>query len=285
MLPFAQGIEPIVVREIGSNTIWDEALVGIDTVIHLAARVHVMQETAPNALLAFRQVNTAGTEHLAQQAATAGVRRLIYLSSIKVNGEETIAVPFTERDTPQPQDAYAISKWEAEQALLRVGEKAGLEIVIVRLPLVYGPGVGGNFMRLLQWVNRGFPLPLASLNNRRSLIYLGNLVDALASCVRHSNAAGKTFLLSDGEDVSTPELIRRVAASLGGAPRLFPFPPGLIRLAGLVTGKSAAVDRLLGSLVVDSSAIRHELKWVPPYSMQQGLVETARWFNSREQAG
>ena len=284
MPSFPQEIEPVVVGEIGSNTSWDEALAGIDTVIHLAARVHVMQETAPNALMAFRQVNTAGTQHLAQQAAVAGVRRLIYLSSIKVNGEETMDVPFTERDTPDPQDAYAVSKWEAEQVLLRVGGETGLEIVIVRLPLVYGPGVGGNFLRLLQWVKRGLPLPLGSLNNRRSLIYLGNLVDVLALCVRHTNAAGKTFLVSDGEDVSTTELIRRVAASLGGAPRLLPFPPGLLRLAGLVIGKSAAVDRLLGSLVVDSSAIRRELSWLPPYSMQQGLVETARWFCSRQQA-
>lgn len=267
--------ETVVTGAIGPETSWIEALDGIETVVHLAARVHVMKEKAGDPLTEYRLVNVAGTERLARTAASVGVRRLVYVSSIKVNGERTRESPFTESDTPDPQDAYGLSKLEAERALSNVAEKTGLEAVIVRPPLVYGPGVGGNFLRMMDWVYRGFPLPLGSIHNSRSLIYLGNLVDALLTCVTHPRAAGKIFLVSDGEDVSTPDLIRRLAMAMGRRARLVPFPPALLRLAGALAGKSAELERLAGSLRVDSSKIRHELQWRPPFSMTQGLRETA----------
>ncbi len=270
--------ETISIGDIGPETNWAEALTGIEVVVHLAARVHVLEEKARNPLAEFRLVNVAGTERLARMAVSAGVHRLVYVSSIKVNGEHTHESPFTEADTPAPQDAYGLSKWEAEQALLKIAEETGLEVVIVRPPLVYGPGVGANFLRMMDWVNRGLPLPLATIRNSRSLIYLGNLVDALITCVVHPHAAGKIFLIGDGEDVSTPELIRRLARAMGRRPRLVSFPPVLLHLAGLLTGKSAEVERLLGSLRVDSSRIRRELQWTPTFSMAQGLRETVSWY-------
>lgn len=270
--------ETISIGDIGPETNWAEALTGIEAVVHLAARVHVMKESARNPLAEFRLVNVAGTERLARMAVSAGVRRVVYVSSIKVNGEHTHRSPFTEADAPAPQDAYGLSKWEAERALLKIAEETGLEVVIVRPPLVYGPGVGGNFLRMMDWVNRGLPLPLATIRNSRSLIYLGNLADALITCVAHPHAAGKIFLISDGEDVSTPELIRRLAQAMGRRPHLVPFPPALLRLAGLVTGKLGEAERLLGSLRVDSSRIRRELQWTPTFSMAQGLQETISWY-------
>jgi nucleoside-diphosphate-sugar epimerase len=274
-----EALETTSIGNIGPETNWADALTGIEAVVHLAARVHVLKESARNPLAEFRLVNVAGTERLARMAALAGVRRLIYVSSIKVNGEYAHESPFTETGAPAPQDAYGLSKWEVEQVLLKIAAETGLEVVIVRPPLVYGPGVGGNFLRMMEWVNRGFPLPLGSIRNSRSLVYLGNLVDALVTCVAHPRAAGKTFLVSDGEDVSTPELIRRLARAMERRPCLAPFPPTLLRFAGLFTGKSAEVDRLLGSLRIDSSRIRQELEWVPPFSMAQGLRETAVWYS------
>jgi UDP-N-acetyl-alpha-D-quinovosamine dehydrogenase len=271
--------ETAVSGAIGPETNWTEALAGIESVVHLAARVHVLNESAANPLAEFRRVNVAGTERLARMAVSAGVRRLVYVSSVKVNGERTHESPFTETDKPDPQDAYGVSKLEAEQTLLKIAEETGLEAVIVRPPLVYGPGVGGNFLRMMHWLNRGFPLPLGSVRNSRSLIYLGNLVDALSACVDDPRAAGKIFLVSDGEDVSTPELIHRLALAMGRRPRLVSFPPALLRVAGLLTGKSAEVARLLDSLRVNSSEICRQLQWSPPFSMDQGLKETARWYS------
>lgn len=274
--------ETIAIGNIDGGTDWTGALCGVDVVIHLAARVHVMHETAPDPLRLFREVNVAGTERLARCAVAAGVRRLVYVSSIKVNGEQTFERPFSERDAAHPQDAYAISKHEAETALRQIAGETGMEVVIVRPPLVYGPGVGGNFVRLLGLVQRGVPLPFGSVENARSLIYLGNFVDALIACATHPATANKTFLVKDGEDVSTPELVRRIAFALGVKPRLLPVPPALMRWAGrLVGGKQAALDRLLGSLQVDDSRIRSELGWSPPFSMAQGLEETAAWFRGR----
>ena len=197
------GVEYVQVGEIGPGTDWSAALQGVDVVIHLAARVHVMKEFSRDPLADFRAVNTAGTESLAKLAATKGVRRIVYLSSIKVNG--SVGAGFTEADAPHPQDAYALSKWEAEQALHRISGETKLEVVVLRPPLVYGPGVGGNFLRLMKLMRRRWLLPLASVHNRRSLIYLGNLVDAIALSVGHPAAAGETFLVSDGEDLSTAE--------------------------------------------------------------------------------
>jgi nucleoside-diphosphate-sugar epimerase len=236
-----------------------------------------MDETAGDPLIAYRQVNVAGTENLARQAVEHGVRRLVFLSSIKVHGEET-AVPYTEQHLAAPQDPYGASKLEAEKILHEISTETGLEVVIIRPPLVYGPGVKANFLNLLKIVERGVPLPLASITNARSLVYLGNLIDAIVTCATHPRAAGQTFLVSDGEDVSTPQLIRQLATALDRPARLLPFPPSLMRLAGKLTGKSMAVDRLLGSLVVDSGKIRRELGWKPPYTMAEGLAETAKWY-------
>ena len=271
------GVELVPIEPLGADTPWQDALAGVDIVIHLAARVHIMQDTATDPLTEFRRVNLHGTERLALQAANAGVKRFVFISTIKVHGEETPA-PYTTDSPAKPSDPYGISKWEAELTLRRIEEETCLEVVVVRPTLVYGPVVKANFLNLMKVVQKGIPLPLASINNSRSLIYVGNLVDALTTSAVHPAAAGKTYLVSDGEDVSTPELIRRVAAALGVPARLFPVPVPLIHLAGAVTGKRTAVNRLLGSLTVDSSRIRNELEWKPPFTMEEGLRETAKWF-------
>lgn len=274
------GVQAVPIETIGPDTDWSETLSGIETVIHLAARVHVMDETSGDPLTAYRQVNVAGTENLARQAAAQGVKRLIFLSSVKVHGEET-EVPYTEQLSPAPQDPYGVSKLEAENLLHKISAETGLEVVIIRPPLIYGPGVKANFLNLLKIVDKGIPLPLASITNVRSLLYLGNLIDAIILCANHPQAAGQVFLVSDGEDVSTSELVRRVATALDRPARLLSFPPSLMRLAGKLTGKSMAVDRLLGSLVIDSGKIRRELGWMPPYTMAEGLAATAKWYKSR----
>lgn len=273
--------EAALIGQVDETTPWAGALRDIEVVVHLAARVHVMKDTATDPLAEFRKVNVVGTEHLARSAAAAGVKRLVYVSSIKVNGEETVEDRrYTEQDVPQPQDPYGISKWEAEQALHRVADETGLEVVIVRPPLVYGAGVRGNFLQMLGAVARGLPLPLGSISNQRDLVYVGNLVDALMACATHPAAVGQTYLVSDGEPVSTSELLHRLAEAMHVPSRVFPFPPSLLKLAGGVLGKSAQVERLLGSLQVDSDKIRRELAWQPPYSLQQGLQETAAWYQS-----
>jgi len=197
-----------------------------------------------------------------------------------VNGEGRFQ-PYTEKDIPASLDPYGISKWEAEQVLQEIAHETGMEVVVLRSPLVYGPGVKANFLRLIKWVYRGIPLPLSLVKNRRSLIYLGNLVDAIVTCITHPGASGQTYLVSDGEDVSTPKLIRRIATALGKPVRLCPFPTVLLKTAGRITGKSAAVERLVGSLTVDTAKIRNELNWKPPYTMVQGLFETAKWYKKR----
>ncbi len=273
--------ETAVVGEIGPQTDWSQVLAGVDVIIHLAARVHVMQEDAADPLSEFRRVNVAGTEHLARAAAACGVKRLVYVSTIKVNGVATQGDrKYGESDSPAPQDAYGISKYEAELALHRLAQETGLEVVIMRPPLVYGPGVKGNFMQMLQVLGKGIPLPLASVRNQRSLIYLGNLVDALALCAIHPAAAGQTYLVSDGEDISTPDLLHFLAAAAGLQVRLFPCPAFLLRFMVKLTGKGPLGDRLLGSLRVESGKIRRELNWTPPYTLQQGLQATAEWYRT-----
>ncbi len=269
------------VGDIGPDTDWRSALNGVTAVVHLAARVHVMADTTADPLAVYRAVNCAGSENLARQAALAGVKRLVYVSSIKVNGESTGSLPFRATDTPHPQDPYAHSKWEAEQALHRIAAETGLEVVVLRPPLVYGPGVKANFLRLLGLVERGLPLPFGAVKNRRSLLYLGNLADAIRICLSQPAAAGKTYLLSDGVALSSAELVRSLAAALGKAPKLLPVPPMLLRLAGLLFGKSAEVGRLLDSLEIDGSAIKQELDWQPPYSMTQGFAATADWYRKK----
>ncbi|HVS26956.1 MAG TPA: SDR family oxidoreductase [Burkholderiales bacterium] len=277
-LPF--GVTPCSVDSLGPGTDWQAALHGIDVIVHLAARVHIMKETAEDSFLEFRQVNTHATERLGRMAAQTGVKRRVFLSTMKINGEESVDHPFTEADTPAPQDAYAVSKWEAEQALKRVAAETGLEVVILRPPLVYGAGVKGNFLRLLQAVAKGIPLPLASVNNRKSLIFLGNLVDAILTCMTHPQAAGGTYLLSKSEDVSSPDLIVRIARALGRPARLWPLPPALLRIGAGLIGKSNEAVSLLDSLQVDTSKICQELGWKPRYPVTRGLEETARWFLS-----
>ncbi|MEW5744482.1 MAG: SDR family oxidoreductase [Nitrospirota bacterium] len=272
------GIGALHIESIGPDTDWTHALDKVDVIVHLAARVHVMQEKAEDSLQEYRRVNVEGTQQLARAAINAGVKRFVYISSVKVNGEHTNDIPFTERDKPNPQDPYSISKLEAEQSLRAIAQKAGLEVVILRPPLVYGPGVRANFLQLMKLVYSGVPLPLGGIGNARSLIYLGNLVDAIMNCIQHPGAANKTFLVSDGEDLSTPELIRRLASALNKPARLVPVPPSLLRLAGAVTRKSAEVERLTGSLVIDSSKIRRELNWTPPFTVDEGLKRTAEWY-------
>jgi nucleoside-diphosphate-sugar epimerase len=266
------GVEATIVGAINDETNWADALHDVDVLIHLAARVHVMSDESSDPLAEFRKVNVAGTEHLARAAAANGVRRFVYVSSIKVNGEVTSeGEKFSESDVPDPQDPYGISKMEAEQALHRVAAETGLEVVIVRPPLVYGANVKGNFAQMLKVLAGGVPLPLASVHNRRSLIYVGNLVDALILCAMHPAAAGQTYLVSDGEDVSTPDLLRQLSEAMDRPACLFHCPQALLKLAGRLTGKSDQIGRLLGSLQVDSSKIRRELDWTPPYTLQQGL--------------
>ena len=250
-------------------------LSGCDWVFHLAARVHVMHDHVLDPLAEFRALNTAATLNLARQAAASGVRRFVYVSSIKVNGESGV---FSESDPPQPLDAYGVSKWEAEQGLQAIASQTGMEVVILRPPLVYGPGVKANFLRLMRWIDLGVPLPLGGVQNQRSMIYLGNLVDALLLAAKHPLAAGRCWLVSDHEDVSTPALIRRIAAAMGKRDRLWPVPPSWLLMAGRVMGKGAEVERLTSTLRLDISAIRNELGWVPPFSMAQGLAETAAWY-------
>ena len=273
--------DTVTTGELGPDTDWSEALLGISVVFHLAARTHVLHETARDPSAEFRRINVEGTRALAQAALHAGVRRMVFLSSIKVTGESTGIHPFTEETLSQPEDAYGISKLEAEEALSAIARGTGLQTVILRPPLVYGPGVKGNFLRLMHWVARSVPLPLASITNRRSLIYVGNLADALVTAGTSSVASGKTFLVSDNEDVSTPGLIQSIAHAMQIHPRLFPCPVSLLMTGATVLGKRGEMRRLAGSLQIDSSRIRHELQWNPRFRLAQGLTETAQWYYSQ----
>jgi nucleoside-diphosphate-sugar epimerase len=267
------------VPSVDARTDWTQAVHGVDVVFHLAARVHVMNETAANPVGEFRKVNVDGTVRLAREAAASGVKRFIFLSTVGVYGNTTQGKPYTENDRPSPYNAYSLSKWEAGQQLEALGAECGMQIVQVQAPLVYGPGNPGNFLRLLRVIKKGIPLPLASIRNARSLIYIGNLVDALIVCGTHEQAKGR-YIVRDGQNVSTPELIRRTAKALGVKARLFHFPVSLLAAAGLALRRSEAVNRLTGSLTVDSSRIVQELGWHPPVTLDQGLRETATWFNA-----
>jgi len=273
-------LEWVVLHDHSTERETDEALQGVQIVVHLAARVHVMVDEASDPLHEFRQINCVWTERLAARAAAQGVLRFVYLSSIKVNGEQTI-VPFTEQDIPKPQDPYGVSKWEAEQALDRISKQTRMDVVIVRAPLVYGPGVRGNFLQLLNILRRGIPLPLAGIRNQRSFVYLGNLVDALARCVHDPRAAGRTYLVSDGEDLSTPELVRQLSVAMRTNVCLWTCPTSILSWMGQIVGKRAMIDRLVGSLQVNSSKIQTELDWHPPFTVDAGLSETAAWFRAR----
>lgn len=278
--PESNELEWVVLHDRSDEGETKHALQGIRAVVHLAARVHVMTDQAPDPLQEFRRVNAGWTDQLARLAALKGVRRFVYLSSIKVNGEQTV-VPFTEQDPPKPKDPYGVSKWEAEQVLARISMRTEMETVVVRAPLVYGPGVRGNFLQLLNILRKGIPLPLASIHNQRSLVYLGNLVDALARCVQDPRAARRTYLVRDVEDLSTPELVRRLAGAMGSRVRLWSCPTSFLYWMGQVAGKREMIDRLVGSLQVNSSKIQTELDWHPPFTVDAGLAETADWFRVR----
>ena len=246
-------------------------------VVHTAARVHVMGDSGPSALAEYRRVNVDGTLNLAREAARCGVRRFIFISSVKVNGESTApGAPFRESDDARPQDPYSVSKWEAELALRDLCSRAGMEYVIVRPPLVYGPGVRANFLALAMAVKRGVPLPMGAIRNQRSLIATDNLVSFLQRCMDHPAAADETFLVSDGQDLSTAELVRGMAAALDRPARLLPVPCGLLRAAGALTGRQLQIQRLLENLQVDIGKARQQLSWTPPFTVQEGLQHAMR---------
>lgn len=274
--------DTVAIGSIRPETEWEPALEGVDTIVHLAGRVHVLRKRMRDPQAEVRKVNVLGTERLGWAAVNAGVRRLVYVSSVGVNGRSTPGFAFTEDHEPSPDNLYAASKWEAEQALRRISAETGLEVVILRPTLIYGPGVKANFLRLMKLVDSGLPLPLGAIRNRRSLLYVGNLADLIAKCLRMPEAAGETFLVSDGRDVSTPELIRIIAEAIGKAPRLLPVPAPAMRLIGRATGMSGALEPLLDSLAVDSSKVRRALDWRAPYTIAQGLRETARWFEDEK---
>lgn len=267
------------IEDIGPDTVWDDCLPGVEVVIHLAARVHVMDDRSSDPLRDYRRVNVAGTLNLARQAACTGARRFVFISSIKVNGEGTSdGRLFRADDPPAPEDFYGLSKLEAERGLQALAHETGMEVVIIRPPLVYGPGVKGNFASMVGWVRRGLPLPLGSVDNRRSLVAIDNLVDFIALCAdreRSPQAANKVFLVSDADDVSTPQLLRRVARAHGVSARLIPFPSVGLRFAARLLGRADAVDRLLGSLVVDAAPARDILGWRPVITMDQQLKKMA----------
>lgn len=269
----------VVVPELTAQTEWQSALAGQDVVIHSAARVHVMNDQSADPLAEFRNVNVEGTLNLARQAAAAGVKRFIFISSIKVNGEGTApGRPYTASDTPVPQDPYGISKMEAEEGLRLIAQETGMGVVIIRPVLVYGPGVKANFRSMMNWMNKGVPLPLGAINNRRSLVSLDNLVDLIVTCIDHPAAANQTFLVSDDEDLSTTEMLRRMARALGKPARLIPVPSAWLESGAALLGKRAVAQRLCGSLQVDTSHTRETLNWTPPVSVDEGFRATAAAF-------
>lgn len=275
------GVERSCVTSLSGSATWRDALEGVDTVYHLAARVHVMRDTADDSLMEFRRTNVDGTLTLARQAAAAGVRRFVFVSSIKVNGEQTpIGRPFRAEDVPAPVDPYGVSKLEAEQGLRRLAGETGLEVAIVRPALVYGPGVKANFLRMMKWLQRGIPLPFGAIDNRRSLVALDNLVDMLIACGRHPDAAQQTFLASDGEDLSTADLLRRLGLALGRPARLVRVRPSWLDTAFNMVGKRDLAQRLNGSLQVDISKARMLLGWTPPVRVTDALQRTATAYLS-----
>ena len=265
-------IEPFVVSNINASTEWGMALRDVNAVVHLAARVHVMHETEPDPLAAFRTVNVDGTLNLARQAAAFGVKRFVFVSSVKVNGESTLpGRAFTEADVSNSQDAYGQSKYEAEQCLRKVSADTGMEVVVIRPPLVYGPGVKANLAALMRFVQRGWPLPLGAVHNQRSLVAMDNLVDFIFTCITNPLAGNQTFFVSDGQDLSTTDLVRGMARAAGVTARLLPVPVWALQTGAAFLGKRDVIQRLCGNLQVDISKARSLLGWVPPVSVDEGL--------------
>jgi nucleoside-diphosphate-sugar epimerase len=275
--PWPEGVREVQVGNLLTNTDWSDSLRSVNAVVHCAARVHVMQDDASDPLQIYREVNVNGTLNLARQAARAGVQRFVFVSSIKVNGESTLpGRPFSADDAPEPLDPYGVSKLEAEQGLWKIEAQTGMEMVIVRPPLIYGPGVKANFASMMRWVSRGIPLPLGGIHNARSMVALDNLVDLLVTCLKHPAAAGQTFLVSDGDDVSTTDLLRRTARAMGKRALLLPVPASLLEMVGALLGRRAMVQRLCGSLQVNIDKTRSILGWAPPLSLDEGLKKAVK---------
>lgn len=264
-----------VVRD---ETSWERVLAGCDSVVHLAGLAHMKGDRTRDPAEELLRINSRNTERLARHAVKSGVRRFVYVSSIKVNGERTGAHSFKASDDARPEDAYGVSKWEAEKALSRLSYETGLEVVVVRPVLVYGPGVKGNFLRLLRLVHAGTPLPLASVNNRRSFIGIDNLVDLILACVEHPRAAGEVFLAADGEDLSTPDLIRRFARAMEKKNALFPFPVALLRSGARLLRQTSACERLCDSLTVDARKAKALIGWSPRRSVDEGIERMVAWY-------
>lgn len=258
--------------DIHNKNKWRNLLKNTDCIIHCGARAHIINEIEDHPLEIFRKSNTQTTKVLAEEAAKLGVKRMIFLSTIGVNGTFTnIPEKFTFKDPPLPKEIYAISKWEAEQKLFEISKQTGLELVIIRAPLVYGHGVKGNFLRLIELIKLGIPLPFSLVRNKRSLIGVDNLVDIIIKCINHPDAKGKIFLVSDGEDLSTPDLIQHIACAMGKPARLFPMPIYLLNLFGIFFRKQYEIERLLGSLQVDNSYTKEILNWTPKTSLKEGI--------------
>ena len=273
------GVAHAQVADIAADTAWQPVLQGVQVIIHAAARVHVMNDKVADPLAEFRKVNVDGTLNLARQAVGAGVKRFIFISSIKVNGESTApGKPYSAESQPAPVDPYGISKLEAELALRELAAETGMEVVIIRPPLVYGPDVKANFLSMMRWLSKGIPLPLGTIQNRRSLVALDNLVDLIATCVEHPAAANQTFMVSDGEDLSTRQLLRRMGGALGRPARLVPIPAWLLEAGASLLGKRALAQRLCGSLQVDISKTRELLNWSPPLGVDEALRRAAEHF-------
>ncbi|MHB8820177.1 MAG: UDP-glucose 4-epimerase family protein [Pseudomonadaceae bacterium] len=277
--PWPKQVIPIVTGDLKPSTDWSIALEGVAVVVHSAARVHVMHDTEADPLTAFRAVNVDGTLNLVRQAAAAGVKRFVFISSVKVNGESTPnGRAFTEVDAPAPQDAYGQSKHETEQGLRQLAVETGMDVVIIRPPLVYGPGVKANFAALMRAVQRGWPLPLGAVHNQRSLVALDNLVDFIVTCITHPQAANQTFFVSDGHDLSTTELVRGMAQAVGVPARLLPVPVWALQAGGALLGRRDMAQRLCDSLQVDISKTQELLGWKPPVNVDESLAKMARHF-------
>lgn len=280
--PFT-GVEYCRAPSLGPEAEWLQALPGVDVIIHCAARVHVMREQSSDPLTEFRRTNVEGTLRLARQAAVAGVKRFIFLSSVKVNGEcNNLGSPYLADAQPAPTDPYGISKMEAEQGLRALAIETGMQVVIIRPVLVYGPGVKANFLSMMRWLYKGLPLPFGAIHNRRSLVALDNLVDLIVTCIVHPAAANQTFLVSDGEDLSTTELLRRMGVALGKPVHLLPVPSRLLEVGAAMLGKQALAQRLCGSLQVDICKTYELLGWSPPVGVDEALRRTAVHFLSTQ---
>ncbi len=272
------GVDYQIVSGLSESELREEIFVGVDVVVHCAARAHVMRDSSIDPLAVYREVNVEGTRCLAEQAVNYGIKRFIYISSIKVNGEGTSGHPFKADDIPAPEDSYGVSKWEAEQVLQKIARNSKLEIVIIRPPLVYGPTVRANFLKLMRLVKSGLPLPLGAIHNSRSFVALDNLVDLILTCLHHPAAINQTFLVSDGDDLSTPELLRRIAKAFGKPLRLIPIPMLLLRTAALLLGKNFFSQRLSGSLQIDIGKAQQLLGWIPKISVDAALLKTTKHF-------